>query len=373
MASSATRRKPVRTQAAERRARTLMRDAEGTAKRLTIRVLEGGKGKSPLAVRQAARTPRKGRRKKAETDDDQGIARAVAPIGLKADVTPQLKEAAPVFGDVLRSIAHAVAVTQTALDDTALESLKTLAGQKVDVPVLVTQTLTPDGTPDTVEIKTASMPLTSIVMPSMQQVDQMTLRMDMRVQSFDATSGIKFNQNIASAGASFGSGGFGFALGMSNTNVNAQFSNMSDFSSGSVMMSMDIVDRTGFQIPTPLEYGIGANLLVRLTKVTQTVVHGTPPNPDVITRRAELTVKRVTGPASTSGSGAVVDLNTGEYQVSVPPGLLPIEGPDTTVTPNVPLGTLAIVYNPATAADPYVERKGSVTFGQLTKEFTFHL
>jgi hypothetical protein len=298
----------------------------------------------------------------------------VAPIGLKADPTPQLQAAAPVFGDVLRSIGAAVAVTQTALDDTALESLKTLAGQKVDVPMLIEQTLLDDGTPDTsstgVKITTASMPLTSIVTPSMQQVDQMTLRMDMSVASFDATSGITFNQNLASAGASYSRGSFGFALSMSNTNVNAQFSNMSDYSSGSVLMSMDIVDRTGFQIPTPLEYGIGANLLVRLTGITQTsapapqtIPPTTPTPPPIITRTATLTVSKVTT------AGAVVALNNGDYQVTVPPGLLPQESASTSANP----GTLTISYNPAKPTDPYVERKGTIILGQLTKDFTFHL
>src|ERR1043165_6247035 len=120
MASSATRRKPVRGWAAERRARTLMRDAEGDAKRLTIRILEGGKGKPPVAVEQAAR---KRRRKQTAAETKRVVMASVAPVGLKANVTPQLREAAPVFGAVLRSVTHGFAVVQAALDDTALESL----------------------------------------------------------------------------------------------------------------------------------------------------------------------------------------------------------------------------------------------------------
>jgi hypothetical protein len=360
----------MRASAATRRARSLSRDAVKTAERITLRVLEGGQStlavKPTLAVKRAGRTGRLTRKKQSAAPDPVAAKGMVAPIGLQADITPKLREAAPVFGDVLRSIGHAVAVTQTALDDTALDSLKTLAAQKVDVPMLVEQSLTEDGIPDTVKIITAPMPLTSVIMPSMQQVDQMTLRMDMRVQSFDATSGIKFNQNLASAGASYSRGSFGFAVSMSNTNVNAQFSNMSEFSSGSVMMSMDIVDRTGFQIPTPLEYGIGANLLVTLTDVKQTTVStGTAPNiVTTITRTAVLTVKKVTR------AGAVGDLNQEDnYQVTVPPELQFTQGHVNTSTS----GTLTISYNPATPLAPYLERKGTIALNQLSKDFTIHL
>jgi hypothetical protein len=161
--------------------------------------LQGGKSSLPARRTGLAKRPKKQKR----------VAKTAARVSLaalaasKANVTPKLLAAAPAFGDVLRSIAHAVAVTQTALDETALESLRTLSAQQVDVPVLIEQTLDPDGKPKSVNIAKASVPLTSIITPSMQQVDQMTLRMDMRVQSFDATSGIQFNQNIASAGVSW--------------------------------------------------------------------------------------------------------------------------------------------------------------------------
>jgi hypothetical protein len=358
MARASSKRKSRRASA-----RRFRLSARKTANRLTVRVLRGGK--SRLKGRRASlanRTKKQRRGAKARTGHFAQAAMAlVAPIGLQANVTPQLIAAAPAFGDVLRSIGNAVAVTQTALDDTALESLKTLAGQKVDVPVLIEQTLLNDGTPDTsstgVKITTASMPLTSIITPSMQQVDQMTLRMDMTVKSFDATSGIKFNQNLASAGVRYNRGSFGFSLSMSNTNVNAQFSNMSDFSSGSVMMSMDIVDRTGFKIPTPLEYGIGANLLVNLTDINQQVMPAAGTNPAIITRTAVLAVKEV------DVTGAVNPLNSTQYSVIIPPELQYQQG----------TGTLTISYNPATVTTPYVERKGTITLGQLTKDFTFHL
>jgi hypothetical protein len=177
--------------------------------------------------------------------------------------------------------------------------------------------------------------------------------MDMRVQSFDATSGIKFNQNMASAGASYSGHSFGFAVAMTNTNVNAQFSNMSDFSSGSVMMSMDIVDRTGFTIPKPLQYGIGANVLVRLKLIEQTATT----NPVGFLRRAVFSVKLV----KTNGS---VDHAFSAYEATMPAGL----NPDTQTA-----GELTIKRECTTGLEPYLERKAYVKFGDLVKEVTFNI
>lgn len=360
MAKTITQRKPASSPAAAKRAKALAREAINTANRITSKVLESSR-QLPITKPGALVKKRAVPRIKNEllADAVAPVARAVAPIGMRADVSSKLLQAAPAFGDVLRSIAHAVAVTQTALDDTALESLKTLSAQQVDVPVLIEQTLDDDGKPSSVAIQTASIPLTSIITPSMQQVEQMTLRMDMKVASFDATSGIKFNQNIASAGVSYSKGSFGFAVGMSNTNVNAQFSNMSDFASGSVMMSMDIVDRTGFEIPKPLEYGIGANLLVKLTSVTQSSsTTGTGATAvTLFTRTAKLSVKNVTE------AGAVADLGGSLYTVAVPSGL-------TFLTST---GVVDITRICSAATEPYIERKIPVTFGQLTKEVTFYL
>ncbi|MFN0069690.1 MAG: hypothetical protein ACKVYV_18895 [Limisphaerales bacterium] len=351
-ASKQKSRKP----ALAKEAQSLTQDAIDTAQRLSLDILQGGESLLPAGQGDVEEAPGQ-----AKPSAKPGAAaprrpRSAAPIGLKADVTPRLTQAAPAFGDVLRSIGHAVAVTQTALDEAALESLKTLAGQQVDVPILVEQTLGDDGIPTTVLIKTASVPLTSIITPSMQQVDQMTLRMDMRVESFNATSGIRFNQNMASAGVSAGSQGFGFALGMSNANVNAQFSNMSDFSSGSVMMSLDIVDRTGFQIPTPLEYGIGANVLVRLTSLGQASV--TVNNAVVFERTADFAIKLV------KDNGSVVNMTSAMYTVAVPPGL---------EFDALTAGSLKVKRFCEAATEAYLERKIFVSFGQLVKEVSVHI
>ena len=172
MAKHSPPRRSARLSTLDKQARSLARDAAKTAGSLTVQILGGAK--PPRAPRRAkgAAAPQK-----------------FATSTAQADATPQLTAAAPAFGDVLRSIGHAVAVTQTALDDAALESLKTLSAQNVDVPVLVEQFLLDNGEPGTVTITKAPMPLTSIIMPSMQQVEQMTLRMDMRVEKFDLKSG----------------------------------------------------------------------------------------------------------------------------------------------------------------------------------------
>jgi hypothetical protein len=111
-------------------------------------------------------------------------------------------------------------------------------------------------------------------------------------------------------------------------------------------------------------------LLVRIKSITQQQTIPTNPNtntPAVYTRTAVLTVRKV------NTSGAPVDLNDQDYEVTLPPELQYIKGPNTNVTPQVASGTLQISYNPATPLAPYAERKGTIFFGQLAKDFTFHL
>lgn len=358
MAATSVTRKQARANAASKRASTIAREAMKTADRLTLKVLEGGR--SGLAATKQA-PPAKKKKKKAEAESNRPLmARTVqvAPPGFVDDATPQLAEAAPAFGDVLKMFGDAIAVAQTALDDTALASLKTLAGQQVDVPILIEQTLNNDGTPGAVNIRTASVPLATIIRPSMQMVKSGTFRMDMDVQSFDQTSGVRFNQNMASAGFGFNRHQFGFAVAMNNTNVNAQFSDMSDFSTGSVMMSVDIVDRTGFEIPEPVRYGIGANLFLRLVSLVQTT-SSSQNAPPTFTRKATLSINLV----RTDGSIDNPALTPADYDVVATPGLLFNKG----------TGSFTVETNPGAASDPYTERKIIVTFGQLNKQITIYI
>jgi hypothetical protein len=356
MATVTSRSKTAGDARAAQHARSLARNAMKEASDLTIRVLEGGKSPRPAK--------KKKRSAPAKTNDDasteNGAEAMVAPIGFRADVTPQLQSAAPAFGDVLRSLAHAAALTQTGLNESALASLKTLASQQVEIPVLIEQELDDYGVPTTATIRTQSVPLTSLIEPSRQMINELTVQMDMRVESFDATSGVKFNQNMASGGVSYKRHGFGFGTSVNNTNVNAQFSNLSNFSSGSVLVSMDISDDGGFEVPAPLEYGIGANLMINVLGVTQNVATSTATPPvTTVTRTATISVKQ----AKTDGS--VVALGQGQYGLTVPPGLQFTQG-----------ATLQVSRNPATVSEPYEERTIYITMGpagQLTKTVKIYL
>ena len=349
--------RPKSTGDAAQHARSLARNAMKEASELTMHVLEGGAPSRRPAKKRKRSAPAK---TKGDASIEIGAEAMVAPIGFRADVTQQLQSAAPAFGDLLRTLAHSAAVTQTALNESALESLKTLASQQVEIPVLVEQELDDYGVPTTATIRTQSVPLTSLIEPSRQMVNELTVQMDMRVESFDATSGVRFNQNMASAGVSYKRHGFGFGVSVNNTNVNAQFSNLSNFSSGSVLVSMEIGDEGGFVVPAPLEYGIGANLMINVLGVAQTVntSTATPPVTTVI-RTATISVKQ----AKTDGS--VIALGQGQYTVAVPPGLQFTQG-----------ATLQVWRNPATVSEPYEERTIYITMGpagQLTKNVKIYL
>jgi len=113
-------------------------------------------------------------------------------------------------------------------------------------------------------------------------------------------------------------------------------------------------------------------LLVRLSGVTQVPVTPATAPPTVI-RIATLTVSKV----KTTGSVVALDSSVDDYTVVLPPELQYVMGPGAappgSTTPAPAAGTLLIWYMPATAAAPYVERKGTFALGQLTKDITFHL
>lgn len=355
MTTALSKRRSSRHTTATKRARSLVRDGVKAASQLTMDVLKSGR--SPLAAKRSGPATRPTGDKitaaKTGTGAVSRTARAVAPVGLEANVSGKLANAAPAFGDVLRSFGDALAVGDLALATTALESLQALARLQVNVPVLIEQTLDDDGKPTTVSITTVPYPVSSIFPPSIARIRSGTFRMDMKVQSFDATSGVRFNQNIASAGVSYSGHSFGFAVAMNNTNVNAQFSNMSDFSEGSVNVSMDIEPRPDFEIPKPLQYGIGANLVLRLKSITQMA----STNPVGFNRDVVLSIKLV------KTDGSVVDLSAGQYSVTVPPGLLL-----NTLTP----GEIKITRFCETATEPYVLGTATVTLEQLSKQVSFY-
>src|SRR5579864_7514587 len=100
--ASAPRRKSARTAAPENRARTLVRDATKQADRLTLHVLKTGRSMvSGGQAAQADLAAQSGKQKQ-RGGSGAGLPAAalaqVAPIGLKADPTPKLQAAAPMFG-----------------------------------------------------------------------------------------------------------------------------------------------------------------------------------------------------------------------------------------------------------------------------------
>jgi len=289
--------------------------------------------------------------------------RSVAPVGMKADVTDKLTAAAPAFGEVLKSIGTAVAMTQAAMDDAALASLKDLARQTVDIPVIVEQSLDDDGLPTTTNIVTQKVTLASIIPPSMKQVERMTMRMDLTVGEFNATGGVKFNGTMARAGASVG-----FMRGnvngeVASTSVRSEFQQLSEFATGSVSVAVEIGERTGFQIPTPAQYALGPQVRGAITASTQaTTTSGTPPLPE--TKRSvtmQFSIRLTNG--TLKSPIALTDL-----EIQAPAGISVHAG---SVAGSALTQTFERVV--PTTGTAYVEREVRVTFGQLSRTFKINL
>jgi hypothetical protein len=290
----------------------------------------------------------------------QRRGRTVAPPGMKANVTDKLQAAAPAFGEVLKSIGTAVAATQAAMDDAALESLKELAKQTVDVPVILEQLLDDDGLPTDTNIITEKVTLASIIPPSMKQVERMTMRMDLTVGEFNATGGVKFNSRMSTVGANFSFFNRGISAENTTTGVRSEFQQLSEFSTGSVSVAVEIGERTGFQIPTPAQYAIGPQIRGAITASAQTTPTAAAPE----IRRSvtmQFSIRLINGTLKTP-------IALTDVEIQVPAG---ISIPAGTVSGSVLTQTFERVV--PTLGTAYVEREVRVTFGQLTRTFKISL
>jgi hypothetical protein len=197
-------------------------------------------------------------------------AQTPAPLGMSADVTDELAAGGQAFGDVLKSIGHAVVVSQAALDDAAIETAKALSETKVEIALAIRQHLDEfgnisDAADDAPEVDTRTLSLSNFILPTLHQWEHVAVSMDMTVGEIDATSGIKVKSSGVSVGATYGASGFSAAgeFGYSSTNAESRFK--SDFASGSVRFDALLAPREEFRYPEVADFAIGPRILVEQT------------------------------------------------------------------------------------------------------------
>jgi hypothetical protein len=233
-----------------------------------------------------------------------GVTAAIVPVGaltapqaLDADVTNELTNAGPAFGDVLMAIGGAVARSQAALDKGMVDTARRLSATTITVVTDVIQKLDDDGRPvaDDTDLITTDVSLINFVTPTVHEWEHVAVSMDLEVGEFDNEQGVRFTRSQSSsqsfgikrsflglvslnlAGASRDSSSF--AVGTSRSDVEA------DFATGQVRLDAQLSPRRTTKFPVPAEVTIGPSIYFAQGTVTETKSQG------IVTQRAmELTI-----------------------------------------------------------------------------------
>lgn len=236
----------------------------------------------------------------------------------EADVSGELAELAPSFGDILASIGRGVADSQTALDRGLVDTATTLSQSTITVVTDVVQELNDDGlpVPSATQLVTENVSLINFVRPTAHQWSHVALRMDMTVGAVDNERGISVNSKTKSARATNVGLFFGFlGIGVSSFKERSTFrSEESDFESnwaeGRVLMDALLQPRNVEGFDPPAEVSIGPQIFMALGSVQETL------NSGVVTARATdivITVRKANGAVNPS---VMIDVDPGPFDLS---------------------------------------------------------
>ena len=189
-------------------------------------------------------------------------------LGLGADVSQELLDLAPTFGDVLHSIGVGVADSQTQLDKGLVDTAKHLSETKIEVITDVIQKLDDDGLP-TVENTTLvknEVSLINFVSPTVHEWKHVALSMDLTVGSIDNESGMTFKAKQFSTNAHAYGLFWGF-LGWFDTDTQTHTQEASthqrqeaDWASGQVRMDALLGPRRTNKFSAPAQVTIGPTI-----------------------------------------------------------------------------------------------------------------
>ena len=236
----------------------------------------------------------------------------------EADVSGELAELAPSFGDILASIGRGVADSQTALDRGLVDTATTLSQSTITVVTDVVQELNDDGlpVPSATQLVTENVSLINFVRPTAHQWSHIALRMDMTVGAVDNERGISVNSKTKSARATNVGLFFGFlGIGVSSFKERSTFrSEESDFESnwaeGRVLMDALLQPRNVEGFDPPAEVSIGPQIFMALGSVQETLNSGV-----VIARATDIviTVRKANGAVNPS---VMIDVDPGPFDLS---------------------------------------------------------
>lgn len=188
-----------------------------------------------------------------------------APAGLAADITDELAQGAPTFGNVLSLLGEAVLGAQKVLDDGVIQAINSMADTKIELVTTVIQHLDDDGLPSAkdTEIVTQELSLLPFVMPTMHRFERVGVSLDLEAASADAKSGIIFKQAGGAVGFGGGLGrGWSTDLGLMFGSTSVESRTQSDWARSEVRLDAELGRRAATKPPAPFRMRKGPVMLV---------------------------------------------------------------------------------------------------------------
>ena len=308
------------------------------------------------------------------TGDDvavpDGINAAVMRSGMildvGTDVTDQLNQAFPAFGNVLMAVGGGVAAAQKNLDKSVVDTVKKLNDTKIKIVTQVVEELNDDGLPDPAKTKlvTNDVSVLNYFTPNFYKVDFVNISMDLSVGAFHAEQGVQFtkHQESVSAGGSYtwGFGGW-FNLQYASTNQSVQIDNRQDvaWSSGQCLIDLQLGPRGGSALPVAAAINVGPQIYV-----TQGAVAEIKAGETVTGRSVDLLIELRKRSGEAMQQGVNITLEAGGLLPSFP------TGSSTDINGKV---KVTLRRSLASATQGFQKFPISILLGSISKQFTVTL
>ena len=214
---------------------------------------------------------------------------------LAADVSGQLRDVAPTFGQVLSAIGQSVAASQAALDSGAIDTVKELVGTKISVVTDVIQYLDDDGQPQTdkTDFISSDQSVLSYFMPPIHEWKSVSVSMDLSVGAFSESDGVQFTSKQSATGHDrvllWGFIPITSSYRTTHTttqSVSSQTTQDLSWSQGEVRLDATLGPRQTASLPAPAQVTIGPTMSASQGPVKEVRV----PQSNSVNRSVDLTV-----------------------------------------------------------------------------------
>lgn len=257
---------------------------------------ETGGGAQTTEAQDVVRMSTEAAMEGAQTAGAPSAMAATEPVqAAPAAITDEMTEAAPAFGQFVKSVGLAVAEAQTSLDKTLVETAKALSDTQIDVIAVFEQQIDDNGQMEKGNVHKEKLPLVNYIMPTAYKWDRVYLQANMKVKEFNTSNGFniqgKSSSFAAGAQANYGFAGFGASgsvrYSSSNYQYGGEISSATDEAAGDLQLEATLEPREDIQLPRPFVLQKGPRLKITAGARTDMLNEATPP--EIIGRQVTLT------------------------------------------------------------------------------------